>query len=103
MTQHEKADLRARAWHWAELLNVDLKLVAVRPMARKWASCSTRGTVSLSTDVLRLEDDLVDYIIVHELLHLVVPNHGRLWKALMATHLGDYGSLDRRLRREVAQ
>ncbi|HQU72418.1 MAG TPA: M48 family metallopeptidase, partial [Calditrichia bacterium] len=31
-----------------------------------------------------------DYVIVHELLHLKVPNHGKLWKSLMRAHLGDY-------------
>jgi len=39
---------------------------------------------------LPLDPSLWDYVIVHELLHLSVPNHGRLWKALMRAHLGDW-------------
>ncbi len=36
--------------------------------------------------------------IVHELLHLVVPNHGKLWQSLMRAQLGDYEQLEQRLR-----
>ena len=43
--------------------------------------------------------DLQDYVIVHELLHVEVPNHGKLWKSLMRAHLGDYESLESRLKR----
>jgi predicted metal-dependent hydrolase len=42
--------------------------------------------------------DLQDYVIVHELLHFSVPNHGPLWKSLMRAHLGDYENRDRELR-----
>ena len=40
-----------------------------------------------------------DYVIVHELLHFSVPNHGKLWKSLMRAHLGDYERIEARLRR----
>jgi len=38
-------------------------------------------------------------LIVHELLHFSVPNHGRLWKSLMRVHLGDYERLELQLRK----
>lgn len=47
---------------------------------------------------LDLERDLWDYVIVHELLHFFVPNHGKLWKSLMRVHLGDHENLEVRLR-----
>ena len=45
------------------------------------------------------EPPLWDYIIVHELLHFFVPNHGRLWKSLMRAHLGEYEAYESELRR----
>ncbi len=39
-----------------------------------------------------------DYVIVHELLHFRVPNHGKLWKSLMRAHLGDYEQQEERLK-----
>jgi predicted metal-dependent hydrolase len=97
----EKTSLKARVFQWSEKLDVRVTMVSVRPMRRKWASCSTAGNLSLSTDLLSLEDEVVDYVIVHELLHLAAQNHGRLWKSLMRVHLGDYEAIDRRLR-EIA-
>ena len=44
-----------------------------------------------------MDQELGDYVIVHELLHFSVPNHGRLWKSLMRAHLGDYEDCERRL------
>ena len=57
-------------------------------MRRKWASCSTVGTVSFSTDVLAQPLAFREYVIVHELLHLKIPNHGKLFKSLLRVYLG---------------
>jgi hypothetical protein len=45
-----------------------------------------------------LEADLQEYNIDHELLHMSVPNHGKLWKSLMRAHLGEYQELEARLK-----
>src|SRR3990172_6741875 len=42
--------------------------------------------------------DLENYVIVHELLHFSVPNHGKLWKSLMRAHLGEYEQLEARMK-----
>jgi predicted metal-dependent hydrolase len=39
-----------------------------------------------------------DYVIVHELLHFFVPNHGRLWKSLMRAYLGEFEQIEKRLK-----
>ena len=57
-------------------------------MCRKWASCSTGGTLSFNDELIGMSKNLGDYVIVHELLHFSVPNHGKLWKMLMRAHLG---------------
>jgi predicted metal-dependent hydrolase len=50
-----------------------------------------------SSDLLSPDPELWEYVIVHELLHFSVPNHGRLWKALMRAHLGDWEKAAKRL------
>jgi len=86
----DKEEFKARVLEWADKLGVKANALYVRPMRRKWASCSTAGTLSFNNDLLGLERTLGDYVIVHELLHFSVPNHGKLWKSLMMAHLGDY-------------
>ncbi|MEY4815420.1 MAG: hypothetical protein RLZZ162_2493 [Verrucomicrobiota bacterium] len=94
----DKAEFKTRVLEWAAKLDVRARSLAVRPMRRKWASCSTAGNLNFSSELLGLDRELGDYVIVHELLHFSVPNHGKLWKSLMRAHLGDYERLDARLR-----
>jgi Protein of unknown function DUF45 len=47
-----------------------------------------------------MEQKVGDYVIVHELFHFFTPNHGKLWKSLMRTHLGEYERVEERLRIE---
>jgi predicted metal-dependent hydrolase len=94
-----KQAFKQRVRHWAMQLEVPITWLAVCPMRHKWASCSTAGRLHFSSDLLPLDQDLWDLVIVHELLHLCVPNHGRLWKALMRAHLGEWEAAADRLPR----
>jgi predicted metal-dependent hydrolase len=92
-----KAAFKTRVHYWAEKLCVDIVWLGVRPMRNKWASCSTNGHLNFNSELLDLEQALWDYVIVHELLHFSVPNHGKLWKSLMRAHLGDWEAIEKRL------
>ena len=65
-------------------------------MTRKWGSCSTSGIVTLAADLADQEDGFQDFVIAHELLHLRLHNHGRLFKALMSVHVPDWKRHDLR-------
>lgn len=93
----DRERFKTRVLEWAAKLDVKAHAVYVRPMRRKWASCSTAGTLSFNDELIGLDAVLGDYVIVHELLHFSVPNHGKLWKSLMRAHLGDYEDLEVRL------
>lgn len=93
-----KEVFKARVRHFAENLNITIQVLAVRPMANKWASCSTNGNLNFNVDLLKYETTVGDYVIVHELLHFFVPNHGKLWKSLMTAYLGDYKKLEDKLK-----
>ena len=79
--------LRHRVEGWAHRLRVHPRVVQIRPMTRKWGSCSYSGRVSFAEDLAGETPRFQDYVIAHELLHLRVKNHGRLFKALMSLHL----------------
>lgn len=79
--------LRARVQHWAARLRVSPRVVRVQQMTTKWGSCSTRGTITLASDLARMDDAFQDFVVAHELLHLRVNNHGKLFKALMTLHV----------------
>ena len=95
----QKREFKQRVRHWAEKLDVNIVWLGIRPMNNKWASCSSNGHLNFNDELLDLNDELWDYVIVHELLHFFVPNHGKLWKSLMRAHLGDYEKLENSLRK----
>ena len=92
-TDH-KREFKQRVRYWAEKLDVQIVWLGMRPMRNKWASCSTNGHLNFNRELLDLDGELWDYVIVHELLHFSVPNHGKLWKSLMRAYLGDYERLE---------
>lgn len=68
---------------WAKRIGVEPKEIRVRPMKNKWASCSSSGRVTFNSEILSQPARFQAEAIVHELLHLKVPNHGKLFKELM--------------------
>ncbi|MER8477527.1 M48 family metallopeptidase [Mesorhizobium sp. M1163] len=86
--------LKDRVERWAAKLKIKPGRVRVQRMTRKWGSCSTAGTITLATDLSNEPDDFQDFVVAHELLHLRVPNHGRLFKALMTAHVPGWRLLD---------
>jgi predicted metal-dependent hydrolase len=94
----DKRQFKRRVYYFAMKMNVSVKSLTVRPMKNKWASCSTNGTLTFNDELLGLETEIGDYVIVHELLHFNVPNHGKLWKSLMRVYLVDYEKIEAQLR-----
>lgn len=88
-------ELRRRALAWAVRLRVNPRVIRVQDMRRKWGSCSSAGTVTLASDLADQNPRFQDFVIAHELLHLRVPSHGRLFKALMSAHVPGWRELDK--------
>jgi predicted metal-dependent hydrolase len=84
-----EAVFRSEIHAWAGKIGVELKAVTLRSMKRKWASCSSKGNLTFDPDLLRQPAEFRRKVIVHELLHLKVPNHGKLFRALERGYLED--------------
>lgn len=83
--------LVAEVWAWARRIGVEdrLREVHVRPMRHKWASVSTRGRLTLNSDLAHQPPDFRRQVIVHELVHLKLGHgsHGKLFRALVRAYL----------------
>ena len=98
--QRRKA-ISERVDHWVQRLKVRPPRVRVQRMTRKWGSCSTSGYITLATDLADQAPRFQDFVITHELLHLRVPNHGKLFKALMTAHVPDWRKYEIENRKSV--
>ena len=97
----DKETLKTHVHEWAGKMNVVLGEIHLRAMKNKWASISTDGRLTIDSSILELRPELSDYIIVHELVHLKVPNHGKLFKSIMHAYLPDWCELENELNRTV--
>lgn len=79
--------LKAEVETWANRIRVQPTSVQVRRMTRKWASCSSKGRLTFSEDLLAEAVAVRAEVIVHELLHLKVPNHAKLFHSLLRGYL----------------
>lgn len=73
--------------------------VSVRKMRSRWGSCSREGNISINLLLGHLPDELLIYVVVHELCHLVHHNHSKNFWSLVAAHLPDHKLRKRELRR----
>jgi len=71
-------------------MGVKPRRVQFRDMRRKWGSCSSKGTVTLSSRLTWLEHDLAEYVVCHEVAHLIELNHSPQFWALLEQHMPDY-------------
>lgn len=72
---------------WSSKIGTQPERIQIQRMTKKWASCSTSGRICFSNDLLKENIAFQEVVIVHELLHLRVPNHGKLFKSLMKAYL----------------
>lgn len=78
-----KQDVRA----WAKEIGVEPKEIHLRRMKRKWASCSSKGRLTFDPSLLKEPKESRLRKILHELLHLKYPNHGRMFNLLLNIYL----------------
>lgn len=70
-----------------------------RYMRSRWGSCSAKGRIALNTHLVKLADDLLEYVIVHELCHLRHLHHGPAFQRLLGESLPGWQERRRALRR----
>lgn len=71
-----KAVLPLRLKYWSDKLNLKYNRVFIKNNRTNWGSCSAKGNINLNMHLVNLPDELCDYVIIHELCHLVHRNHG---------------------------
>lgn len=96
-TWRDVDDLRWAARHWATRIGVQPAQIHIRPMKTKWGSVSQKGRLTLDTHLLDLPRELAEYVVVHELVHFLAPNHGKLFKSFLFAYMPDWEARQQRL------
>ena len=82
----------------AEKHKFKYKNVAIKNAKTRWGSCSFENNINLSIHLMRLSNHLVDYVILHELVHTKIKNHSRDFWQLLDIVSGNAKKLDREVK-----
>lgn len=87
-----------RLKHFAPLMGVNYEKMTIRNQKGRWGSCSSKGNLNFNYRLHYLPQELMDYVVVHELAHRVYMNHSDKFWALVERYIPDYKECQRRLR-----
>ena len=73
----------------------------IRTMKRRWGSCSNKGVITLSTELIKFSDLYIEYVITHELCHLKHHNHGSQYYKLLTKVFPEWKSVRKELRKYI--
>jgi len=84
-----KEYLTQRTELFVQKMQLKYETLRFRKMKSRWGSCSSQKKITLNTELLKVDKALIDYVIVHELAHLVHMNHSKAFHALVERYLSD--------------
>ncbi|MCL1835215.1 MAG: M48 family metallopeptidase [Oscillospiraceae bacterium] len=92
-----KRDLTDRVYDYVFKMHVSPTSVKINGAKKRWGSCSTNRSVNFSWHLVMADDDVIDYVVVHELAHLKEMNHSEQFWSIVGSMLPDYAERKARL------
>jgi hypothetical protein len=93
-----KRDLTEKTLAYAKEMSVSPSAVKINGAKARWGSCSAKKSLNFSWMLIMADDDLIDYVVVHELAHITELNHSERFWALVRGVLPDYSKRKHRLK-----
>jgi len=90
--------LTPRLEYFSNLMGLSYTEIKFRKMKSRWGSCSSKKTITLNTELMKVKKELIDYVLVHELAHLKHMNHSKEFHSLVENYLSDSKVLRKELK-----
>jgi hypothetical protein len=87
-----------RVDYFAKIMNLNYQEIKFKKMKSRWGSCSSSGIITLNTMLIKIEKELIDYIVVHELAHLTHMNHSKKFHDLVERYVLNAKELNKKLK-----
>lgn len=101
LKKRSQEEFRQLVWGYAQgcaaELGVDFYKIKFKKLHEKWASCDTHGNLTVNTLMKRLPDNLIEYVIYHEIIHRIEMNHGKNFWKIMRRKYPDHWRIDMEL------
>jgi len=93
-----KRDLTQKTFDFAKQMSVMPTSVKINGAVTRWGSCSGRKSINFSWRLIMADDDVIDYVVVHELAHLTEMNHSKKFWSIVEKALPNYKERQLRLK-----
>ena len=97
--ERAKEYLPDRVEYWKEEMDLSFNSLGFRLAKKRWGSCNSKKHISLNPYMMKLSYKMIDYIIVHELSHLVHLNHSKEFYQCVQKYIPDYLSIEKEIRK----
>jgi predicted metal-dependent hydrolase len=94
---YDDEEMRWTVSQWATRIGVKEPRVRFQMLEKQWGTITPSGWLSLDPALLSMSKELGEYVIVHELVHLLAPNHGRVFKLFLHAYLPDWEERESKL------
>jgi len=97
--QSAKEYLPLRVEYWKQEMKVEFNALNFRLAKRRWGSCNSKKNITLNPYMMKLSKKMIDYIIVHELAHLIHLNHSKAFYKIIEVYIPDYKTIEAEIKR----
>ena len=97
--KYAKSVLIQRVQHHSQKLGIDVNNVVIKEQKTRWGSCSSKGNINLNWRLIKAPIEVIDYIVIHELLHRIEMNHSAKFWALVQKTEPEYRLFETWLKR----
>ncbi len=88
--QQAQLELHPKNQHYAKIIGVQPKSVTVKSYRSRWGSCSVKGDISYNWKLIQAPHPIIDYVVVHELCHILHHNHSKHFWDCVRRYIPDY-------------
>ena len=93
-----KEQIPRRVAYFARQMGVTYGRITIREQKTRWGSCSSKGNLNFNWKLMLMPEEVLDYVVVHELAHRLEMNHSERFWAIVAEILPDYRERRKRLK-----
>jgi len=99
LRKEAKKHLPNRVDYFAKKHQFNYNKITIKNSKTRWGSCSNTNNINLNLHLMRLSDNLIDYVVLHELVHTKIKNHQKEFWDLLDIVSGDAKGLDKELKK----
>ena len=92
-----KEKIAPRVRKWSKKTGFEFNELKFRQLEKRWGSCTPSNNIIINVDAIKLPFSLIDYLIVHELVHTKVKSHSKEFWAELSKHIQNWKELDERM------